>query len=100
MACHDLTSAQKTGRVGPPLWHVVGRPAGSFPGYSYSKAHKEQSASLVWNEETLDRYLTNPKAFMPGNKMAFAGIRVAAERALLIQYLKTLREKKKTRSGR
>ena len=75
-ACHDMTRARRTTLIGPPLWGTLNRPAGSTPDYKYSKAHiKAVESGLVWTEENLDIYLTNPKAFIPGNRMAFAGIK-------------------------
>ncbi|MBF0382671.1 MAG: cytochrome c family protein [Magnetococcales bacterium] len=93
-ACHDLTSAKRSTLIGPPLWGIFNNPAGFVEGYKYSKAHMEAvEAGLVWTEENLDTYLTNPKAFIPGNRMAFAGIKVDEERWALIEYLKTIRDK-------
>jgi cytochrome c len=93
-ACHDLTRAKRTTLIGPPLWGILDKPAGSVADYKYSKAHvKAVQAGLFWTEENLDTYLTNPKAFIPGNRMAFAGIKVDEERWALLAYLKTLQEK-------
>ena len=93
-ACHDLTRAKRTTLIGPPLWGVLNKPAGSIPGYKYSKAHvKAVKSGLVWTEENLDIYLTNPKVFIPGNRMAFAGIKVDEERWALLAYLQTLQDK-------
>ncbi len=97
--CHDLTSVGRTNRVGPPLWGIVGKKSATIPNYKYSKAHIKASTDLVWNEENLSQYLKNPKVFIPGNKMAYAGIKVDEERRALIDYLKTLqnREEKPVR---
>ncbi|MBF0357547.1 MAG: c-type cytochrome [Magnetococcales bacterium] len=93
-ACHDFTSAKRTSLVGPPLWGIYNNRAGSAPDYKYSKAHlKAVDAGLVWTQENLDFYLTNPKAFIPGNRMAFAGIKVDEERWALLEYIKTLQDK-------
>ncbi|MBF0447544.1 MAG: cytochrome c family protein [Magnetococcales bacterium] len=93
-ACHDLTRAKRANLVGPPLWGLFDQPAGSVAGYKYSRAHIQAAqAGLVWNEENLDFYLTNPKAFIPGNRMAFAGVKVDEERWALLAYLKTLQDK-------
>jgi cytochrome c len=62
---------------------------GTVPGFRYSRAMK--SAAITWDESSLDRYLTNPQGFIPGNVMPFSGIPDAAERAAVIAYLRTLR---------
>jgi cytochrome c2 len=82
-ACHKLEEG-KNG-VGPSLWGVIGRPVGSIAGFKYSDATKGHGG--VWDFETLDAYLENPKAYIPGNKMAFAGLKTEAERAAVIRYL-------------
>jgi cytochrome c len=82
-ACHVLDQEQN--RIGPHLVGVFGREAGAVEGYDYSPAMQE--ADVVWDEETLDAYLTDPRAYIPGNKMAFAGLRNEEERANLIAYL-------------
>jgi len=80
-ACHSLDAD----RVGPHHRGVYGRPAGSVEGYAYSTALKR--SDIVWNVETLDAWLTNPQALIPGQKMNF---RVAspADRLDIIAYLK------------
>jgi cytochrome c len=83
IACHSPDA----NRVGPMHRGVFGRKAGSLPGYSYSKALK--GAGFVWNDRTLDQWLINPQAFVPGQKMNFR-VAKAADRADLIAYLKTL----------
>lgn len=92
-ACHDMTSARRLNKVGPPLWGIVGAQAGRMEGYRYSPAHMERSKGcLIWDEPSLDAYLTNPKAFIPGNRMAFAGMGNDEERHALIAYLATLKD--------
>ncbi len=90
-ACHYAD--KKKNKVGPYLVGVVGRKAASVEGFKYSKAMKAKGAEgLVWNEENIDKYLAAPKKFVPGNKMAFAGLKKAEDRANVIAYLKTLTE--------
>lgn len=86
-ACHSV-EAGKNG-VGPTLAGLVGRKAGTQPGFAYSDANR--NSGLIWDEQTLDTYLTNPMKMMPGTKMVFAGISDAAKRKELIEYLKTLK---------
>ncbi|HEU5016601.1 MAG TPA: cytochrome c family protein [Pseudolabrys sp.] len=84
-ACHSLQAGQN--RVGPTLHGLFGRKAGTVTGYNYSAAMKR--ADVVWNEETLKKYLSDPKSFIPGNKMIFPGIKDNAKLEDLIAYLKT-----------
>ncbi|WP_448585250.1 c-type cytochrome [Thermaurantiacus sp.] len=86
-ACH--VTDKGVNRVGPSLHGIVGRRAGTVPGFNYSKANRESGVS--WTEETLYVYLENPRKFMPGTKMAFAGLRSPQQRADLIAYLKQFR---------
>lgn len=71
---------------GPNLGGLFGRSTGSAEGYSYSKANKEKA--ITWNETTLYEYLLNPKKYIPGTKMVFAGLKKPEDRADLIAYLK------------
>jgi cytochrome c len=84
MACHT-TEAGKN-KVGPTLHGIIGRKSGSVEGFTYSDAMK--NAGITWNEAELDKYLTNPKKDVPGNKMAFPGLPKADDRANVIAYLK------------
>ena len=83
IACHSPDA----NRVGPMHRGVFGRKAGSVAGYAYSKALK--GTDFVWNEETLDKWLTNPQAFVPGQNMNFK-VANPQDRADVIAYLKTL----------
>lgn len=65
---------------------IFGRSTGSAEGYSYSKANKDKN--IVWSEETLYEYLLNPKKYIPGTKMVFAGLKKEQDRADIIAYLK------------
>lgn len=93
-ACHDITE-QKQNRVGPPLWGVYGKAAGQVDGYQYSEAHLSKADSIVWDEVTLDAYLQDPKAMIPGNKMAYpvAGLPKMKDkqRKNVIEFLKSLK---------
>ena len=84
VACHSLAPNQH--RTGPSLASVIGRKAGTAEGFRrYSPALK--AADVVWEEATLDAWLTDPKAFIPGNRMIFPGIKDDQPRADLIAYL-------------
>ena len=85
MACHQVGPSARNG-VGPVLNGVVGRPAGTYPGYNYSPAIKK--SGLVWDEETLARYLRAPRDVVPGTRMSFAGLKKTQEVADVIAYLK------------
>ncbi|MCA3265148.1 MAG: c-type cytochrome [Azospirillum sp.] len=87
-ACHIFTAEGRRG-VGPTLFGLVGRKSGAVEGFRYSTAN--QNANVVWTPEVLDKYLMNPREFMPGTTMAFAGIRNETERANVIAYLQTLK---------
>jgi cytochrome c len=84
-ACHQIGEGAKN-LVGPELNGVVGRKAGTVEGYSYSEANK--GSGITWDEATLKEYLKNPKAKVPGTKMAFAGLQNEADIDNVIAYLK------------
>ncbi len=85
-ACHSLEAGRHM--TGPSLAGLWGRQAGAAPGFArYSKALEE--ADIVWNEETLDPWLADPAAFLPGNRMLYRGIEDEQARADLIAFLKT-----------
>lgn len=84
-ACHVAEEGKN--RVGPSLWAVVGRKAGSIAGFNYSKANKE--SGVTWSEDVLFTYLEAPAKFMPGTRMAFPGLKNPQDRADVIAYLKT-----------
>jgi cytochrome c len=85
--CHSPEPG--TNKIGPSLFNVVDRPAGSIPDFSYSDANRH--SGIVWNQAALDRYLTAPQAMVPGTKMTFPGIKDDSQRASVIAYLSTLR---------
>lgn len=82
--CHTVEAGKN--KIGPSLFGVVGRKAGSAPGYSYSDANKK--SGITWTEEELDKYLTDPRAVVPGTKMIFAGLKNPDQRKAVIAYLK------------
>lgn len=81
-ACHSLDYD----RVGPHHCGVFGRRAGSVEGFGYSNAMK--NSKLVWNSETLDRFIADPMKTVPGTTMGYAGISDPQERADLLAYLR------------
>jgi cytochrome c len=83
--CHHIGEGAKN-FVGPVLNGVVGRKAGTYPGYNYSDANKD--SGLTWDEATLKKYLKNPQAVVPGTKMAFPGMTNEADIDNVIAYLK------------
>jgi cytochrome c len=88
IACHSVDDS----RVGPAHKGVFGRKAGSVVGYEYSPAVKK--SKIVWNEQSLEKWLTNPEGLIPGQKMGYS-VSDAADRADLIAYLKEVSPKKK-----
>lgn len=86
--CHTQKEGDHS-RVGPNLFGIVGRKAASIDDFAYSNAMR--ASGIVWSEEELDAYLTNPQAVVRGNRMAYAGEPNAEKRAAIIAYLKTLK---------
>lgn len=85
LACHAIDRD----RTGPRHAKLFGRRAGSVPGFPYSPAMKHAGeAGLVWNDQTLDQFITNPTGFVPGTRMGYAGVKDPQERADLLAYLK------------
>ena len=83
-ACHMIASGGKN-MIGPNLWGVIGRTAGSVSDYKYSKAMVAYAKQ--WNFEEMNGYLIKPQAYIKGTKMAFAGLRKEKDRASVILYL-------------
>ena len=83
-ACHNFTKGAGA-KIGPDLYDVIGRDIGKHPGFSYSSALQQRGGK--WSFDTLYEWIKNPKEFIPGNKMAFAGVKDPKERANIIAYL-------------
>jgi len=86
--CHIVREGDN--RLGPNLYKVVGRKAGSLPDYGFSGAMKE--AGFVWDEEKLDRFIANPDEVVPGNSMKpYGGLSSSEDRKKIIAFLAQLR---------
>jgi cytochrome c len=84
--CHTVVAGEN--RIGPTLFGVFGRPAGTVPGFNYTTDHKK--LGITWDAANLDKYLTNPRAMVPDTSMVYAGLKDDTERANLVAYLETL----------
>ena len=86
-ACHVINAEQN--RVGPHLVNIINRPIAEVEGFRYSPVYLERrEEGKVWNEENLAGYLANPREYMPGNRMAFAGLRQQQQIEDVIAYLR------------
>lgn len=86
-ACHSLNPGSN--RTGPSLYNIIGKKAGQVEGYRYSNAMREQAEEgLVWTEENLDIFLEKPRRLIRMTKMSYPGLKDAADRAAVIEYLK------------
>lgn len=83
--CHSL-GAGEANKQGPNLYGVLGRQAGQGKNFKYSKAVR--TANVIWDEDTLDRFLAEPRKVIPRNRMPFIGLKRPSERSLVICYLK------------
>jgi cytochrome c len=84
--CHTVKDGDN--RQGPNLHQIIGRKAGSLPGYGYSSAMKQ--AGFVWDADKLDRFIANPDAIVSGNNMKpFSGLASADDRAKIIAFLQS-----------
>ena len=86
--CHSNTKGAGA-KIGPNLFGVVGRKAGTMPDFPYSAAMK--GAGFVWTPEKLQAYIQHPQQVVPGNRMAFAGVSSKADDADLVAYLASLK---------
>jgi cytochrome c len=83
-ACHSIAEGGGN-KIGPALWGVLGRPAGSIPDYKYSKAMAAHGKN--WSFEEMNGFLIKPKDWIQGTKMSFVGLKKAKERAAVILYM-------------
>ena len=83
-SCHSIAKGEAA-RVGPNLYGVIGRKRGSFVGFSYSEAMKAKGGN--WDSESINSFITKPKEYLPGTKMAFAGLKKPQDRADVVLYL-------------
>ena len=81
--CHSVSPGRNV--IGPSLFNVVGRNAGTVAGFPYSPALK--ASGVVWTPANLDTWLTSPREFVPKNRMSFAGVHMPNDRADVIAYL-------------
>jgi cytochrome c len=86
--CHMVTKGGGNG-LGPNLFGVVGRKAGTVAGFSYSAAMK--NSGIVWSADKLRAYVAHPAQLVPGNRMAFAGITDPGQQGDVVAYLSTLK---------
>jgi cytochrome c len=84
-ACHVVDAEQN--RVGPHLVGIFGREAGAVDGFNYSPAMA--NSGIVWDDDTIGEYLADPRGYIPGNRMAFAGLRNPEQIADVIAYMKS-----------
>lgn len=86
--CHTMNKGEAN-KVGPNLWNIVNRPVASNPSFAYSAAMENKGkAGDVWSYQELVNYLKAPKKYVPGTKMAFAGIKNLQDRIDLIEFLR------------
>jgi len=86
-ACHKVEAGKNL--IGPSLAGIIGRKAGTAAGFTYSPAMV--AWGQTWDEAALSKYLVNTKEFIPGNKMAFNGVKSPEDIAAIVAYLKTVK---------
>lgn len=88
-SCHQVGEGARNG-TGPALTGIVGHAAGAAEGFRYSNPLRDAGANgLVWTAAELDAFLTDPRGYLPGNRMSFRGLRDAGDRAAVIAYLQS-----------
>jgi len=87
LSCHAIQPGEPE-LEGPPLWGVFGRRIAGAPDYLYSDALRSQQGT--WDRTTLDRFLASPQEFAPGVNMTFGGVRNAADRKIVLDFLESL----------
>jgi cytochrome c len=86
-SCHTVKDGDN--RLGPHLYKIIGRKAGTLPDYGYSSAM--QRADFVWDREKLERFIANPDELVPGNNMKpYGGLASSEDRARIVSYLQTV----------
>ncbi|MEM8686852.1 MAG: cytochrome c family protein [Pseudomonadota bacterium] len=89
-ACHKVDQGA-SGGVGPNLYGIVGAAKAAVEGFAYSKALRDANEAIgPWTYESLNKFLTKPKDYIPGTKMAFAGLKKETDRADMLAYLKSI----------
>ncbi len=89
LQCHTFEKGGPN-KIGPNLWNTVGAKIAHVSGFNYSQAFKDKGGE--WSYKALNEYLYKPNQYIPGTKMAFAGVRKAQDRADLIAYLRTVHD--------
>lgn len=87
--CHNAAKGAGN-KIGPNLWDVVGRPKGTYDGFSYSDAMKKKGGD--WTYEDLFHFIADPRKFVPGTRMTFLGLKKPEQQADVIAYLRTLND--------